>query len=355
MTALKENASQRARVLDVLRLLAIFQMVQGHTIDAVLDTTYRTGLVHGLWQSARGLTSVAFLFLAGAGFAFATRTARGRGPEARGRRMRRAALLIAIGYAMRAPFVALLFGDAAAQATALQQAVIVDVLQCIGVTLLGLEGLTLLIPDQRERSKAAGIFGAFLLMLGPLAADLDAVGPLRPLLSYATSNGGSLFPLIPWAGHALLGAALGPMFFEGDAEPVAMQRARRALRLFLIGGALIAAGTWLAASAHPALGQLARVGFVLIAAALLSPLEEVFARWPEQLLALARHSLLIYVLHVVLAYGQGIGLDSVVGRTLAPWPAISVAAAMVVLCGLAALAYEAFERRGSLAARAAPG
>jgi uncharacterized membrane protein len=355
MTVPKESDSPRARVLDVLRLLAIFQMVQGHTIDAVLDTTYRSGLAHGLWQSARGLTSVAFLFLAGAGFAFATRTARGCGPEARARRMRRAAMLIGIGYAMRAPFVALLFGDAAAQVAALQQAVIVDVLQCIGVTLLGLEGLTMLVPDQAERSKAALIVGAFLIVLGPLAADLDAVGPLRPLLAYATSNGGSLFPLVPWAGHALLGTALGPMFFEGKAEPVDMQRARRALRLFLLGGLLVGLGAWLAGAAHPALGQLARIGGVLIAAALLSPLEDVFARWPEWLLSLARHSLLIYVLHVVLAYGQGIGLASVVGRTLAPWQSILAAAVMVAACALAALAYDAFERRGSLAARAAAG
>lgn len=341
-------------MLDVLRLVAIFQMVQGHTIDAVLDTVHRTGPLHAFWQSARGLTSVAFLFLAGAGFAFATRSARGRGPEARARRMRRAASLIALGYALRAPFLALLVGDAAAQRAALEQAVIVDVLQCIGVTLLALEGLTLLVPDQLARTKALCALGAFLIMLGPIAAELQAVGPLRPLLAYATSNGGSLFPLVPWAGHALLGAAFGPMFFEDGSEPAGMQRARRALRLFLIAGPMIALGSWLA-TAHPALGQIARLGCVLIAAAVLSPLEDMFARWPEWSMALARHSLLIYVLHVVLAYGQGIGLGSVVGRTLGPWGAISAAAAMLVVSGLAALAYDAAERRGSLAARATAG
>jgi len=354
MNALQPSGS-RARTLDVLRLFAIFQMVQGHTIDAVLSPAHRMGLVHDLWQSARGLTSVAFLFLAGVGFAFATRTERGRGPEARARRMRRAALLIALGYAMRAPLLAFAVGDAAGQSAALHQAVIVDVLQCIGVTLLGLEGLTLLIREPRERTKTTWMLGAFLIVLGPLAAELDATGPLRPLLAYATSNGGSLFPLIPWAGHALLGAGIAPMFFEQAGEALAMQRARRSLRLAVVGGALVAVGAWLAAFAHPALGQLARLGFVLWLAALLVPFERALARWPSWLLSLARHSLFIYVLHVVLAYGQGVGLSALVGQTLEPWPAIFVAAAMLAVSCAAAHGYEALQRRGSLAARAAPG
>lgn len=354
MNALHQSAA-RARTLDALRLFAIFQMVQGHTVDAVLDPIYRTGMVHDLWQSARGLTSVAFLFLAGVGFAFATRTERGRGPEARARRMRRAALLIALGYALRAPFLALLLGDAAAQQAALQQAVIVDVLQCIGVTLLGLEGITLLVGDPGERTRTILIFGGLLLALGPLAAEVDTTGPLRPLLAYASSNGGSLFPLVPWAGHALLGAGIGPMFFEHGDEAVEMQRARRALRLILIGGALVALGLWLAASAHPALGQLARLGGVLWLAALLVPFESALARVPGWLMALAQHSLLIYVLHVVLAYGQGVGLSALVGRTLGPWQAVFAAAAMLVVSCGAALAYESVQRRGSLAARPAAG
>lgn len=353
MNALHQSSS-RARTLDVLRLLAIFQMVQGHTVDAVLAPAYRAGIVHDLWQSARGLTSVAFLFLAGVSFAFATRTERGRGPESRARRMRRAALLIALGYAMRAPFLALLMGDDAAQSAALQQAVIVDVLQCIGVTLLALEGLTLLIRDPSERTRTTLMLGGFLIVLGPLATELQASGPLRPLLAYATSNGGSLFPLVPWAGHALVGAGLGPMFFEQGDEAIGMQRARRSLRLAVLGGALVALGAWLA-SKHPALGQLARLGGVLWLAALLVPFEDALARLPSWLMSLAQHSLFIYVLHVVLAYGQGIGLSALVGKTLAPWQAIFTASAMLVLSFGAALAYQELQRRGSLAARPAPG
>jgi hypothetical protein len=103
------------------------------------------------------------------------------------------------------------------------------------------------------------------------------------------------------------------------------------------------------------LGQVARLGSVLLLAALLVPLEDAFARWPAWLLALSRHSLLIYVLHVVLAYGQGIGLSAVVGKTLSPWPAIFAAVSMVAGSCAVALAYDAVQHKGSLAARAAPG
>lgn len=355
MNAVHELRTPRAYVLDVLRLMAIFQMVQGHTIDAVLDPAHRTGLVHGLWQSARGLTSVAFLFLAGVGFAFATRSERGRAARAGARRVRRGLMLIAIGYALRAPLLALWLGDAAEQAVALEQAVIVDVLQCIGVTLLALEGLSRALPDARVRRGVTALLGCALLGLGPLARELEPSGPLRPVLAYFTSNGGSLFPLVPWAGHALLGSALGPLFFDPPAGASAAERARRARRLGWLGGALALAGTGLAQLVHPALGQLARLGAVLLLAALLVPFESAFARWPAWLLSLAQHSLLIYVLHVVLAYGQGIGLAALVGRTLAPWPAVACAAAMLALSAGAALAYDAARRRGSLAARAAPG
>jgi uncharacterized membrane protein len=355
MSAPHDSPAQRARVLDVLRLLAIFQMVQGHTIDAVLDPAYRSGLVHGLWQGARGLTSVAFLFLAGVGFAFATRTERGRSPQARARRMRRAGMLIAVGYALRAPFVALLIGDATEQAAALQAAVVIDVLQCIGVTLLVLEGLRVATTDDKSRVFATVALGALLLVLGPFASELDPSGPLRPLLAFFTSNGGSLFPLVPWAGHALLGAAIGPLFFESTSESRGMQQMRLVLRLSVLGGALVALGMALASAGQSSLGQLARLGSVLLVAALLVPFDTLFARWPSWLMSLAQHSLLIYLLHVVLAYGQGIGLSAVVGRTLAPWPSIFVAVAMLALSAGAALAYDALQRRSSLAARAAPG
>lgn len=341
-----KHAPGRAVALDVLRLLAIFQMVQGHTVDAVLAEVHRSGALHAVWQSARGLTSVAFLFLAGVGFAFATRSERGRAAPARARRARRALLLIALGYAMRAP-VALLFGaqlDAGARAALWARFAVVDVLQCIGVTLLLLDALVAFVPEARRRGVVLGLLSGLLFALGPLATQLDPAGPLRPVLAFATSNGGSLFPLVPWAAHALLGAALGPLYFARDVP-----------RLSALGVGLITVGALFVAW-HPALGQLARIGCVLVASAALLALEPSLARVPRWLLALAPHSLLIYLLHVMLAYGEGFGLKDLVGHSLGPLASIGVAAVMLFGCAGVALAYDAWERKkGALAASAAPG
>jgi hypothetical protein len=201
------------------------------------------------------------------------------------------------------------------------------------VTLLVLDALVLLVPDARRRSLVLGALAGVLLALGPLATQLDPAGPLRPLLAFATSNGGSLFPLVPWAAHALLGAALGPLYFARDARAV-----------LGLGASLIALGALLLA-VHPALGQLARIGCVLAVSAGLLVAEPVLARLPRWLLALAPHSLLIYLVHVVLAYGEGFGLKAVVGHTLGPLASIGVASAMLAGCAWLALAHNRWERR----------
>jgi hypothetical protein len=115
----------------------------------------------------------------------------------------------------------------------------------------------------------------------------------------------------------------------------------------------------LAALVHPVLGQVARLGSVLLVTAGLFRLEALFSSMPAWLLRVAQHSLLIYVLHVVLAYGDGFGLVDIVGRRLAPLPATLVALAMVLLSVGAALLYESWEGRrrgqGALAQGAGPG
>ena len=40
--------------LDVLRLIAAVQMIQGHAIDAVLAPAYRAGLGYQAWSSRGG-------------------------------------------------------------------------------------------------------------------------------------------------------------------------------------------------------------------------------------------------------------------------------------------------------------
>ena len=113
MDALGRPACGRAGrvvVVDALRLLATVQMVEGHTLDAVLALDLRSGAAFELWRWARGLTSVAFLFAAGLSFYLATvrrLDAHLASRAERRRRFTRGATLIGVGYALRAPLGAL--------------------------------------------------------------------------------------------------------------------------------------------------------------------------------------------------------------------------------------------------------
>jgi hypothetical protein len=337
----------RVLVLDLLRLFAAFQMVQGHTLDAVLAPEVRTGALHGAWSVGRGLTSVAFLLIAGLSFHLATLRdlARHRNDRVAVRkRLRRAGLLVLLGYALHFPFAALL-GDAQQMQASLRAAIAVDILQCIGVTLALLEALALILPSRAAVEWASCALGCALLFAAPVAAALLADDTPGPLLNYVTANGGSLFPLVPWAGHMLLGAGLCRLLF------VPADRARRLLAATLV--ALAFSGVAGALGASLAADHVWRLGCVFACAAALVPLEAAVTRMPSWLLRLSGETLFIYVFHVAFVYGDGIGLADWVGARLAPLPALLLALGVLVLSATAALAYPRF--RHGLAGRTATG
>src|SRR5688572_6443365 len=122
------TSPKRVVFVDALRIFAAVQMIQGHTIDALLAPVYRSGAIFDGWTFSRGLTSTTFLFAAGLSFVLASAGA--KDPQlARRRRVRRGLELIVIGYLMHAP-VGILFGSEPSAAMA--EALSVDVLQCIG-------------------------------------------------------------------------------------------------------------------------------------------------------------------------------------------------------------------------------
>jgi uncharacterized membrane protein len=339
MTTATSNVERRVVALDLLRLLAGVQMVQGHTIDAVLAPEFRRGMMHALWQSSRGLTSVAFLFAAGLAFhlvalggARATREAAQDQGRVLARRLRRAGTLVALGYALHLP-VRLLF-DAQGSAP---EALAVDVLQCMGVGLASLSLLVAAVRDPRAVEVASAIIGAVLLAFSARCAQLVPSGSLLPLLHYVSPAGGSLFPLLPWAAHLCWGVALGG---------VLRQPTRRAARLLALAmGLFCAAAIALTVEAGLVADHLSRLGLVLLVFAMLEKLSPLFGRAPAWLFSLSRLTLFVYVFHIVLVYGDGVGLSSWVGASLSPWPAIGLALGMLASSFGFALGYARWSSR----------
>lgn len=324
-------AGGRVVFVDLLRLVASFQMVQGHTLDAVLAEAHRSGPVFDAWTWTRGLTSVAFLFAAGVSFHLATLVRLDRhlaAPGAPRRRFERGLLLVALGYLMHAPFVAL-GAESGVAAAALRGMWIVDVLQCIGVTLIVLEALTLWLRDRTRLLWAVSLLGVGAVALAPLAGSLRPEGVLAPVLHYLSPRAGSIFPLLPWSGYMLLGVAAGAAVApDGGAS----SRPAAAARLCGLGAAALLLGWGLghAGTAAPQSAGIVKLGAVLLLTALLAGLAMAVRRLPRVLETLAGETLVLYVSHVVVLYAGGIGLAHVVGRTV-PLPQAIAAAIFAVL------------------------
>ncbi|MCC7542187.1 MAG: DUF1624 domain-containing protein, partial [Deltaproteobacteria bacterium] len=158
---------RRVVFVDVLRLLALLQMVNGHTLDAVMAEHLRSGPVFERYVGFRGWVSVAFMLAAGLAYhltTFARFDAYLADTGGRVRRARRAAMIVGLGFLLRFPFDA--FGSDPVRAeTALANLVRVDVLHAIGLSILLLEGISSLARTPWMARAVAGVAGISLIAL----------------------------------------------------------------------------------------------------------------------------------------------------------------------------------------------
>ncbi|HEX2678363.1 MAG TPA: heparan-alpha-glucosaminide N-acetyltransferase domain-containing protein, partial [Polyangiales bacterium] len=286
---------------------------------------------------ARGLTSVAFLFAAGFSFYLATAPGyvqRHRSPQQRASRVRRGLFLIVLGYALHFPILVWSDLDVATRDAAVRGFIAVDVLQCIGVSLLVLQAVTWLAPRASWLGAASALIALALFACTPLSAAIVPRGALSPLLSYLSSRAGSLFPLLPWAAHVFFGVACAAWVMQPG-------RLRREWRLLGLALALLASSAVLTSLGAQLLltDQLMRLGRVLIVAACLSWISERMRALPGWMDVLSRETLALYVLHILFVYGTGVGLADQLGARLPPeaavaWAALVVAASAGVVLGV---------------------
>ena len=333
-------------------------MIQGHTLDALLAEPLRRGLAFEAWTFVRGLTSTTFLLTAGMAFALAHSAPRASAQN-RLRRSKRALKLVGLGYLMHAP-LGILFGQPAE--AALTDFLAVDVLQCIGLSLLMMEGLAATIRDGRRLSWISGALAFTCLALGPLSEQLVPAGPARLFFSYLSGQAGSSFPLVPWGGPVFAGLAIGlwivPLLQLGKVLQAAGRLLAVGAATTTLGLVLLRVGPRMPARVSPAYFGL-RLGLVVLLAGLLVALFEGRLRLPRLLLRLASETLFLYVSHVLILYAGLVGLSRWLGRTLPLGSALLVALALLISCSAGALGYRRVAhslrgRRGGGTPRAQP-
>jgi hypothetical protein len=177
----------RVWFVDVVRLLASLQMVNGHTIDAVLLPSIEQGPIFDTYNWGRGLVSVCFLMVAGMAFhlsSLARYEHHRRNPAAIRRRFRRALVVIAGGYFLGFPWAATSPDPAQAQ-LAWTYFFSVGILHSIGLALIMLELLVLASQSARQVVGAAAALAVLAFALAPAADATLARGTIHPLLNWA--------------------------------------------------------------------------------------------------------------------------------------------------------------------------
>jgi acyltransferase len=296
---------QRFVALDRLRALAVLLMVQGHTFTALMRPDALPNSVMQWHALVHGLTAPAFLFGAGLAFGLASYP-RYASHHTLGaafwKRMRRYAILILIGYALQLPGASLIAAFKL-RGEALAPVLRVGPLHLIALCLGTCQLLALAIRGPRLHAALCFALGLTISIASPYVYSAElAAGPfLRPWLDAST---GSLFPVFPWASFSFLGVAVGGALALRRELPRALVWIGPGIAMAATAYVLFLSGVrwsdpkwfWHASPLNTAF----RIGLVL---ALLGLLHTLPAREDGWTALLARHSLVAFVVHLLLLYG----------------------------------------------------
>ena len=274
-----------------MRGVSVLAMVFGHTLDLTLEQRLRDLPLVEFYWSFRGLTAPLFLVVAGWALVASLRSTEA---DTAGRRLRRAALVLALGYGLHWP------GLSAAQAMAAEgtlwpHVLAFDALPCIGWCIVAGVLLLSLLPRRAGRIGALGVLALWVPFVATVSwpVGLGAGWLWHGLLGHPEAH----FPLVPWSAFFFLGGAL------ALGVHALRERRHRSMALLLAGGLVLGLLEWTGLedwSVTSPWPTFYRMGQAMIALGLFSavPLWRV-----PGLVSLGRRSLGVYVAHLVLLYG----------------------------------------------------
>jgi uncharacterized membrane protein len=344
------NLQSRVVAIDLVRVIAMALMIEGHTLDALLAPVYQSASWYHLWVFCRGFTAPTFMMLSGFSFALATIKRWDRHLSLNAavlRRVRRFIFFILLGYAMHLPFSNVRTAGMLSS-EAWRSGLQVDVLQCIGLSLVLLQLLVLISRNPARFARYSASIALALVALAP-AIWASGWGRFLPtaIAAYVDGSVGSLFPLFPWAAYLFLGAAIGWLYVQS------YRPASSIFAILLLLGGLVGMvggnalqrpsmaffGEQLFWSTSPTL-FLIRAGFVVSLLGSMFLVRRITGFSSKAVTSLAQESLSVYFLHVCLLYGSiwNAGLrDSIHDLNLTQ--ALSVAGLLIIVMGGIALVW----------------
>lgn len=338
---------KRIIFLDIMRAIAVLMMVQGHTIHTFLDHDLRTtdSVFYIIWFTMRGFTAPIFMFTAGVVFTYLLHLKTNTHNKTRLiKGLKRFILLVVLGYLLRYPTYKVFdFSDV----TTAQWRIFfgVDALHLIGFGLLFIILLTL-IAEKIKISPYVLLTVAtlFFFLLYPAAANINWIEFLpAPVAAYFYTGSGSLFPFFPWAGYVLAGAIVGLYLAH---HPLIYKEKLFGLKVITVGSVftlvyfVVSLVSWnyfpQSADAIYKVNIISlRVGVVLLLNGIISIAAIRLENIPNIIKLIGRHTLIIYVVHLVILYGSAWvpGLYNDFGGTLNTIYSLLAVAAMYFLMG----------------------
>ncbi|HET7291191.1 MAG TPA: heparan-alpha-glucosaminide N-acetyltransferase domain-containing protein [Vicinamibacteria bacterium] len=300
----------RLEYVDWLRGFAVLLMMQTHAYDAWLAPEAKQTVFFKWSRLAGGYPAPLFLFLAGLSLALLAeaRFRNGTAAPAVRRELARRGLEVLVWAAL---FRLWMFttGGFAKPVDLLR----VDVLNCIGLSMLLVGSLALTARSPRRRTLRTALLGALVAVLTPLAWDLPSPSWIPFWLRgyWSGRAPGAFFPLFPWAGFTAVGATVGLLL--GRAR---QQGREAALVAALASGGAAAIPLALLLDRLPDVYPrydfwwtspnyfLVKVGILLLVVGFAYAWSRMpWAAMPSLLRQLGRTSLLVYWVHIEIVYG----------------------------------------------------
>lgn len=344
------DPSKRLYFIDAMRAWAILMMLQGHFIDGLLDPVFRDpgNMAFATWKYFRGITAPVFFTVSGFIFTYlllrAPRSGTGNPRIRKG--LKRGLQLVLIGYLLRINLFGLLNG------VLYPSFFLVDVLHCIGISLLIIIGVYLLTIKRGAAYMAATLMlaGLLLFLFEPVYQSWDFSWLPTGLANYFTRANGSVFTIIPWVGYTLIGGFLSIGFHAFRKDPYLYAKS---IMLSLLSGLFL---IWVSSPFFHWMGSLTgislfeqivsnnylfiRLGDVFLVFAVFMILRGLMKQ--KMFLKIGQNTLSIYVIHFIVLYGSftGIGLYRFFHDSLAPALVIPAALVFMLCCTWAALYYD---------------
>ena len=321
-------------------------MIETHVFNSLLKSFLKEEGWFHLLNFLNGLVAPSFLFVSGWAFVVASKQKlqdlHHFGP-AFWHQLKRIGLIWLLGYALHLPGFAYSALRRHNNVAAWQGLLQVDILHCIGASLLVLFVIRIGVKSQ-ERFETVLWLGAIVVVLATPWIWMSAWIQRLPtaISGYWKEGPYALFPLFPWLGFLMLGGVCAISYGKAEASQETLGFIRR---IAIFGIVLIAVGfafarygfPWPYGSddirAHPIFVGL-RVGYVLLWVWICRQFQKYPAIPSAWMVTLSRESLLIYVAHIVFLYHVPLGNGSLAqhfGQSLSLWECAGVTLGLVFL------------------------